>query len=494
MSTSYPGALDSFVNPTATDTLDSATVPHAAQHDNINDAMAAVQVTLGVNPQGGSATVVARLTALDSTVAGKAATDQTMYVGTTSIKINRSSASQTLTGVSIDGSSGSTTGNANTVTNGVYTNVSNTFTTGTQIIATGSDATVGLRVKRNSATQSANIVEVTQSDGTTILAKIDSAGAITTAGGVTASGTITTSGSISTTGGGSISSATYVQSATLIASASGVNSGQIQIGGSTSGTAIVTATATAGGTHTFPATGGTIVNSATTSLPNVTSVRGTTIPISATLLTDATTLLPNVTSVNNTTIPASSTLVTSSNYRQSQLTPSGAVDIIPRLQVSGTRVVNSGTISFTGFTPVADMTLSKISVNITAVTGTPTLQFGVYSISAMTATCLGISSVSSAISAAGLVELSLTSSVSLTAGTNYLIAFLPVGGTSATFSGSTINNSAGLQGNGTSGVFAPLIAAQSSSTTKTVMTTVGSTETLSGTVVAGFVFARLNNS
>ena len=230
-----------------------------------------------------------------------------------------------------------------------------------------------------------------------------------------------------------------------------------------------------------------------TTLPTVTSVNSTTIPASSTLVTTATTSLPNTTSVNSTTIPASSTLVTSSNYRQSQLTPSGAVDIIPRLQVSGTRVVNAGTIAFTGFTPVADMTLSKISVNITAVSGTPTLQFGVYSISAMTATCLGSSSVSSAISATGLVELSLTSSVSLTAGTNYLIAFLPVGGTSATFSGANINNSAGLQGNGTSGVFAPLIAAQSSSTTKTVMTTVGSTETLSGTVVAGYVFARLNN-
>jgi hypothetical protein len=71
MSTNYPGALDSFVNPTATDTLDSATVPHAAQHDNINDAMAAVQVTLGVNPQGGSATVVARLTAIENSVSGK---------------------------------------------------------------------------------------------------------------------------------------------------------------------------------------------------------------------------------------------------------------------------------------------------------------------------------------------------------------------------------------------------------------------------------------
>jgi hypothetical protein len=447
MSTSYPGALDSFVNPTATDTLDSTTVPHAAQHDNINDAMAAVQVTLGVNPQGGSATVVARLTALDSTVAGKAATSQTMYVGTTALAINRSSASQTLTGVSIDGNAATATSatTAGSVTNGVYTNVSNTFTTGTQIIATGSDATVGLRVKRNSATQSANLLEITQSDGSTILAKVDSAGAITTAGDLTL---------------GSAGSA----------------AGSVKFG-TTGGYQLLAAGTGASNTQTLPTgASGTLLNTNITSLPS------------------GITSLPNVTSVNSTTIPASATLVTSSNYRQSQLTPSGAVDIIPRLQVSGTRAVNSGTISFTGFTPVADMTLSKISVNITAVSGTPTLQFGVYSISAMTATCLGSSSVSSAISGTGLVELSLTSSVSLTAGTNYLIAFLPVGGTSATFSGSSINNSAGLQGNGTSSVFAPLIAAQSSSTTKTVMTTVGSTETLSGTVVAGFVFARLNNS
>ena len=119
MSTNYPGALDSFVNPTATDTLDSATVPHAAQHDNANDSIRAIQVTLGVNPQGGSATVVARLTALDSTVAGKAATDQTMYVGTTAIAINRSSASQNLTGVNIDGNAGTATtaGSATTAAN-----------------------------------------------------------------------------------------------------------------------------------------------------------------------------------------------------------------------------------------------------------------------------------------------------------------------------------------------------------------------------------------
>jgi hypothetical protein len=52
---------------------------------------------------------------------GAAATNQTMFIGTTSVAINRASTSQTLTGVSI-------AGNAATVTNGVYTNVNNTLT------------------------------------------------------------------------------------------------------------------------------------------------------------------------------------------------------------------------------------------------------------------------------------------------------------------------------------------------------------------------------
>ena len=310
-------------------------------------------------------------------------------------------------------------------------------------------------------------------------------GAGVAAGGSTGQVLAKTSGTDYATGWVNAGTVTNVSGTSPISVATGTTTPTISL-------ATTLPTVTSVNSTTIPASS-TLVTTATTSLANLTSVNSTTIPASSTLVTTATTSLPNTTSVNSTTIPASSTLVTSSNYRQSQLTPSGAVDIIPRLQISGTRVVNAGTISFTGFTPVADMTLSKISVNITAVSGTPTLQFGVYSISSMTATCLGSSSVSSAISATGLVELSLTSSVSLTAGTNYLIAFLPVGGTSATFSGANINNSAGLQGNGTSGVFAPLIAAQSSSTTKTVMTTVGSTETLSGTVVAGYVFARLNN-
>jgi len=72
MATNYPGALDSLTNPTATDTLDSVTVPHASQHTDINDAVEAIEGELGTNPKGSFATVKARL------VAGDPDSDQTV--------------------------------------------------------------------------------------------------------------------------------------------------------------------------------------------------------------------------------------------------------------------------------------------------------------------------------------------------------------------------------------------------------------------------------
>jgi hypothetical protein len=71
VASSYPGALDSLANPTASDAMDSVTVPHADQHADANDAIEAVQAELGTDPAGASATVKARLDALDTTVAGK---------------------------------------------------------------------------------------------------------------------------------------------------------------------------------------------------------------------------------------------------------------------------------------------------------------------------------------------------------------------------------------------------------------------------------------
>ena len=78
-----------------------------------------------------------------------AATNQTMYIGTTAVAINRSSASLSLTGVSIDGSAGS----AGSVTNGFYT--TSTFYLGTTSIA----------VNRSSASQSLTGVSIDGSAG-----------------------------------------------------------------------------------------------------------------------------------------------------------------------------------------------------------------------------------------------------------------------------------------------------------------------------------------
>lgn len=49
MATNFPSSLDTLTNPTATDTLDSVTVPHADQHANANDAIEALQTKVGAD-------------------------------------------------------------------------------------------------------------------------------------------------------------------------------------------------------------------------------------------------------------------------------------------------------------------------------------------------------------------------------------------------------------------------------------------------------------
>ena len=66
MASLYPGALDDFTNPTATDSLNDPTVPHATQHADANDAIEAIQATLGIDPQGTEATVDARIGVLET--------------------------------------------------------------------------------------------------------------------------------------------------------------------------------------------------------------------------------------------------------------------------------------------------------------------------------------------------------------------------------------------------------------------------------------------
>jgi hypothetical protein len=85
MTSAYPGAIDNFTNPSSGDTLDSATVPHATQHANANDAIEAIETELGVNASGSYATVAARFDANDATDTLKAPIASPTFTGTVTI-------------------------------------------------------------------------------------------------------------------------------------------------------------------------------------------------------------------------------------------------------------------------------------------------------------------------------------------------------------------------------------------------------------------------
>ena len=68
----FPAGLDAFTNPAANTDLDSLAIPHAASHGALNDAVEAIQATLGTNPQGSAATVRARLDAIIPSQTGNA--------------------------------------------------------------------------------------------------------------------------------------------------------------------------------------------------------------------------------------------------------------------------------------------------------------------------------------------------------------------------------------------------------------------------------------
>jgi hypothetical protein len=92
----------------------AANIPVASATTPIMDGTAAV----------GTATTWARADHVHPNDTSKANADQTFYIGTTQVAINRASASLTLTGVSIDGSAASCTGNAATASAVAWANVS----------------------------------------------------------------------------------------------------------------------------------------------------------------------------------------------------------------------------------------------------------------------------------------------------------------------------------------------------------------------------------
>ena len=155
MATSYPGALDNFTNPTSSDTLDSAAVPHATQHANANDAIEAIEAELGTNPKGSSATVKARLDTLDTTVSGKAAIASPMFTGTPTLPTGTIATTQA--------AGNSTTAVATTAfvttADNLKANIASPMFTGTPTLPTGTIATT--QAAGNSTTAVATTAFVT---------------------------------------------------------------------------------------------------------------------------------------------------------------------------------------------------------------------------------------------------------------------------------------------------------------------------------------------
>lgn len=84
MTTQYPNALDQFSNPSATDMLNSAAVPHHQQHTDANDAIEAIQSTLGTDPAGAFATVKDRLVSIEEALIAPSALNDLTDVTITS--------------------------------------------------------------------------------------------------------------------------------------------------------------------------------------------------------------------------------------------------------------------------------------------------------------------------------------------------------------------------------------------------------------------------
>lgn len=97
MTSAYPAGLDAFTNPTGVSNLNDVPVLHSAAHANLNDAVEAIEAELGLTPSGASATVKARLDALDTTVAAKALASRTISAGTGLTGGGDLSANRTLT-------------------------------------------------------------------------------------------------------------------------------------------------------------------------------------------------------------------------------------------------------------------------------------------------------------------------------------------------------------------------------------------------------------
>ena len=66
MAINYPTSLDNFTNPTASDAMNSVTVPHATQHADLNDAVEALEAKVGVNSSAVATSLEYRVNVLEN--------------------------------------------------------------------------------------------------------------------------------------------------------------------------------------------------------------------------------------------------------------------------------------------------------------------------------------------------------------------------------------------------------------------------------------------
>jgi len=92
MASTYPGVIDDFDNPVPADPLSNPA--HAGQHTDANDAIEAIETTLGVNPQGAFATVAARMAVVDNAAASAAVSASAAAVSASAALVSQLDAAQ----------------------------------------------------------------------------------------------------------------------------------------------------------------------------------------------------------------------------------------------------------------------------------------------------------------------------------------------------------------------------------------------------------------
>lgn len=131
MTITYPTALDVFTNPTAGDALNAASVPHATQHADANDAIEALEAKVGI----GASTPVA-----NRVLAG------------TGVGVSGWSASPTLTGLiltaglTVSAGGAAITGNSSVTAGNSHALTVNGGTTGSVLVLAGGTITAAYRL------------------------------------------------------------------------------------------------------------------------------------------------------------------------------------------------------------------------------------------------------------------------------------------------------------------------------------------------------------